>query len=705
MSDPLEGEKPANLPGGQNLVRRTFSYLESDWLRVAILTLIAVLIHLPALTGEMIWDDNYLAEGNPFIKSPLLALEAFRHYLFLDSFSGHYRPVQNLSFMVDYAFWNDNPYGFHLTNILLHAACGVLLYFLLRRILGPLFAAKLTAATTGAAAFLVALLWTVHPVHSAAVDYISGRADSLAFFFAAGGWLLFLRAREAKASPRRVLYYALAAFSALLALCSRETAGIWLLIFVLHTLGFTEAMSRRAKAALLLAAVTLCALYLGLRQLPEHRFEPALEPGWSAPVRAVLIFRALGDYGRLMVWPVRLHMERTVVNPDTYRSYASWQSSIASEYLSLLGLGVAALLFFGCRWRGRGRRTRIFGALWFLLGFLPVSNLFNLNATVAEHWLYLPSVGLLIYLAGVALDLPPRMRPMLTAAASVAVLALSLRSAERSSDWTTPEHFYERTIAAGGNSARVSLNLGQLYVSRGEYGRAEKTFREILRNVPDYPIARSNLANALFQQGKLKEAEALFASATDAAAHDRQEYPRTWLAAVNLAGIRYDAKDTAGALAILEKAQVDYPDVWEIVSREAELLRRTKGPMAAFQLVADFSRNHWWHYGAALALGRLYAEAGDAEHAVRVLRKASWLDIHEVEALNLIARVRVRQHRLADACRAQKRAVARQPDAPRQYILLSDILKKMGQTAAAKDAIAEVTRLEAIGRGSRAVAN
>ena len=52
------------------------------------------------------------------------------------------------------------------------------------------------AARLSGAAFFFALLWMVHPVHSAAVDYISGRADSLAFFFACAGWLLYLQARE-----------------------------------------------------------------------------------------------------------------------------------------------------------------------------------------------------------------------------------------------------------------------------------------------------------------------------------------------------------------------------------------------------------------------------------------------------------------------------------------------------------------------------
>jgi Flp pilus assembly protein TadD len=76
-----------------------------------------------------------------------------------------------------------------------------------------------------------------------------------------------------------------------------------------------------------------------------------------------------------------------------------------------------------------------------------------------------------------------------------------------------------------------------------------------------------------------------------------------------------------------------------------------------------------------------------------------------VEALNLIARVRLRQDRLEEAYRAQQRAVARQPDAPRQYMLLSDVLQKMGRTAAAQAAFANVARLKAIGRERPSLAN
>jgi protein O-mannosyl-transferase len=705
MTDTPDGNQSQTFPKARSFVSGLAYFLCKDWCRASFLALIAFIIHAPALSGELIWDDTYLAHDNPFIKSPLLIFEAFRHYLFLDSYSTHYRPVQNLSFIFDYFFWNDNTYGFHLTNVLLHGLCGVLLYFLLRRLLTAFFAGGLTLTSRSAAAFLIALIWTVHPVHSAAVDYISGRADSLAFLFAAAGWLLFLRAEEAQSLRARIVFYGLASGAALLALCSRETACIWLVIFGVHTLFFGKQILARRKIIFLCACVLLLASYGGLRQLPERRPSPGPNPGWSQPVRAVLMLRALGDYGRLLVFPANLHMERTVFNPQNYKNAASWNKSAGTEYLSVLGLTFAALLALGCSWPGPGRHVRIFGACWFLIGFLPISNLFNLNATVAEHWLYLPSVGVLLFLAGVALDLPQRSRPILAAFVGLAGLALSLRTAERSRDWTSAQHFYERTIAAGGSSVRVSLNLGQIYAQRGEYARAETIFRGILVTIPNFAIAQTNLANVLFQEGRKQEAESLFAAATAAAPNDRKEYPRTWLAAINLAGIKRQKHDVQGALKILEQARADYPEIWELVSLESEILRETNASTAALRLISDFAQNHWWHYGASLALGRTYAESGDADHAVAALQHASRLDVHEVDALNLIAQMRVRQNRLADAMRAQKLAVARQPDAPRQYILLSDILEKMGQTAEAKDAIATVARLKALGRGASVLPN
>ena len=694
--------------GAATLSQHMAPILYSDGWRALFLLLIAIVVRTPSLSGAFLWDDEYLARDSPFIKSPLLVLEVFRHYLFPDSFSGHYRPIQNLSFMADYFFWNTNTFGFHLTNLLLHAGSAVMLYFLVKRLLqAARDAAWLRDGSNFLAdlAFFVALLWAVHPVHSAAVDYISGRADSLAFLFASSAWYLVFRARAMKPGTGRYLLFLAATLLGLLALCSRETAGLWLVFFLFHTLFFDHKIRLRGKTWSVAVCVALFALYMGLRQLPPPRSGPGPSEGWGAPVRAVLMLRALGDYGRLMIFPSNLHMERTVVDGDNYRSHTTWEHSVATEYLSIAGLIFAFLLIAGCCWHGNGRSLRVFGASWFIISYLPTSNIVELNATCAEHWLYLPSVGLLLFLAGCVLDLPARYRASLAAFACVAAGGLSIRSALRSSDWVTPEVFYERTMAAGGNSMRVSGNLAELYTRSGKLAKAEALLRKVLAGTPDFPVARNNLAHVYYEEGKTKEAEALFADSAKHSLEASKTYPRAWIAVLNLGRLLHATHRDDEALAALEKARTDYPEVWEIVSLEAELLRQKKKSANAFALVSDFARSHWWHYGAALALGRLYAQAGDADRAVEAFRTASWLDLHEVDALNLIALMRLRQNRLADAYRAQKRAVARQPDAPSQYALLSDILEKMGRKAAAKDAIAQVTRLEAIGRPSPALAN
>ncbi|HET9417905.1 MAG TPA: tetratricopeptide repeat protein [Chthoniobacterales bacterium] len=679
-------------------------YTRKTSVRVLLLLLVGAAAHAPALQGEFVWDDQYLAHDNPLIKSPILVLETFRQYLFLDSFSTHYRPVQNISFMLDYFFWNTNTFGFHLTNVLLHVTGGVLLYFLLRQLFASLIfprasvAVRTRSATrvqwTSLSAFLVSMVWIVHPVHSAAVDYISGRADSLAFVFACAGWLLFMRGRNGAHRGIQIGCYSLAGLLALLALLSREVAVVWLLLFLVH-LFFVErhkAIGVGQRVVALCSCLLLIVIYLGLRELPSPRVSASVQDNWSAPVRAALMARALGDYARLLVFPTNLHMERTVFNTAGIGNNSEWRQAIGAEYLSIIGLLFFAVLICGSLKRGRAQTMRIFGAAWFLAGYLPISNLIQLNATVAEHWLYLPSVGFLIFIAGSLLELPRAWQNRVAVCALSTVMALGTASFVRSSDWVSGETFYKRTLASGGTSARVITNLARIYAERHDYPAAERMLRRVMEVAPDYSIAINNLADLLFHNGKMAEAEKLFRHSAEVAA-ERSRYPRPWIGAVNVAIVRHKARDDEQALATLAKERAAHPNVWDIVSYESEILRQSKGPEAALPLVKEFVRANWWHYGAALALGRLYAEKGDFDRAHNALRHASRLDVHDTQALSLLATMSMQQNHLEDACRIQRRAIARQPDEPRQYILLSNILEKMGREDEARAALAHVSQL------------
>jgi Flp pilus assembly protein TadD len=249
------------------------------------------------------------------------------------------------------------------------------------------------------------------------------------------------------------------------------------------------------------------------------------------------------------------------------------------------------------------------------------------------------------------------------------------------------------------------VNLAQIYAARGEYAIAEKMLRHILEITPDYPIARNNLANVLVKQGKLAEGEAIFAYEAKEAKKLREQYPRTWLAAFNVAQMRSRANDNLGAIAVLESVRADYPEVWELISLESELLRRTQGPLPALHLVENYVQQNWWHHAAWLAEGRLYAENNDAAQATRALRYAAMLDIHDVKALDLLTQILIRRGHLDDALTAQRRAVARQPYEPRQYLMLAEVLDKLGRTDEAQKARDYFARLQAMVGSQKIAAN
>lgn len=685
---------------GIDALQRVAALLEKTWLRITLLLVAAFLVHLPSLQGQLIWDDNYLVGESPFFRSPIFVFEVFRHHLYLDSFSAHYRPVQNLSYMLDYLVWNGDLYGYHLSNVLWHATAGALLYLLLRRLLPPLARTVQERSRLEIGSFLVALLWVLHPVHSAAVDYISGRADSLAFAFSCGAWLVYLRAAAHPRIAARVTGYILAAILLLLGLCSREIALVWIAIFLIQLLFFGRGATRRHRILAVVVCLTVLGGYAGLRTLPGARVVQSTTATWNGVTRAGLMLRALGDYGRLTVFPTKLHMERSIVEPRMVLPDGTWRDQFAFGTLSLAGLLFGAALLVGAMKRGGGQRLRVFGAIWFALGFLPISNLVELNASSAEHWLYLPLAGLLLVFLGWMLELPPRAFRAAAATGLACAAALGVRSTMRSSDWLNAQVFYERTIAAAGWSPRVGMNLAVIYGQQGRLDEARRLLERTLAAWPDYPLARSHLATTYARLGLTDQSDRLLAKAAELAPRQRTEYPRTWAASHQLAKREFECHRHEEALHVLVAARLLEPEVWRLAELQSEILRQTRGPEAALPIVQKFADDHWWQYSAFLALGKLKAQQGDVPGALAAFRHACRLDVRETDALNFITRLEMGAENLTAALLAQERAVSRQPGEPSQYLLYSEVLLQMGRTEEAKRARETARLLEEKGRNS-----
>lgn len=644
------------------------------WFVLVIFFVIGLGIYFPCLHGGRIWDDNYLIGENPFFRSPIFALEVFRQHLFAESFSAHYRPVQVLSYMLDYSLWGEATPGYHCTNVLIHSAAAWLLFLLVRGLLPGLWSG---ARGLTMPAFLVALLWLVHPVHNAAVAYIAGRADSLAALFSIGAWLMWRDSWNRLAVASRLMWRALAALLFLLALCSKEIALVWALLFALHTLFFDDRLNRKSRMIAVAGVLLVIMGYAVLHALPVPRSGASGAAAEPFSGRMLLALRALGDYCGLMVAPVRLMMERSLGNGDLYSNRITWWRGAGAEYLSIVGACALAISVWLWQRGGEARSLRRFGLVWFFVSFIPISNLVSLNAEVAEHWIYTASIGFLLLVAGLVPLLPQVLRKWAVPISLTAAAALAVRTNFRAADWVDGETFAERTIADGGGTARLLAYYANELGRKGKFAEQEQVYRKTLTIYPEFVTARIGLGVCLQRQGRIEEAKSLL----DIGRADGVplNVPRNWNAALNLAGQWHRDGKSAEALALVREWRPMNRDTWELAGFEANVLRETEGPLAALTVVAEYARAHWWHLPSQLGLASLQREAENHEGALETARKAQRLDIRGAAAYFEAAKCEVTLGRLAEALESQAVAVARAPKNRGYLDFFSAILHQLGR--------------------------
>lgn len=462
-----------------------------------LLFLAALVTYAPALRNGFVGDDQALILRDPLIRSWRLIWEGFQHFLFTDvAASDFYRPLQRLTYTLDYAAYFQSPAGYHFTSILWHAAAAIALFFFAGEFLSL---GKMAPARRTVVAFAAALVWLVHPVQSAAVVYVSGRADPLAATF--GFLALFLALRMLAASGNRKWFLGLGAgFCFLASALSKEMGLIFLLAWLLLVL------ARRQRGAWPGAVgIVVCVLvaYLGLR-LPAEHLAPPPVPAAPLLVRPIVTARAAAEYAELLIFPLRLHEAREVETQPTGYGAESLTVAAWRELQTLLGILLLAGAIY-LIWRAR-RQSAVFRLLLLAAVFyLPVSGGFRLNATVAEHWLYLPSAFLFLAAATALESLGetgrnPTWRKAAGVVLTIWVILLPVRTFARTFDWKDQRTFLTRTIADGGDSARMLIDLGSLELNEGHFAAARAALEKALVKEPDNPLAQLQLAAVEIKQ-------------------------------------------------------------------------------------------------------------------------------------------------------------------------------------------------------------
>ena len=410
------------------------------------------------------------------------------------------RPLANLSFALNYAAGGLNVRGYHVVNLALHALNGLLLFGLVRRTLlrpslHPRFGDR-----AGEIAFVVSLLWILHPLQTESVTYVVQRTESLLALFYLLTFYAFVRGLE---SSRGGSWRAVSVLACLLGMATKEvmvTAPVVVLLFDRTFAGGTwrEAWRQRWGYYLALASTWLLQGWL-LWQAGGSRADTAgFGLGVSPYSYALTQCRALVMYLKLTVWPHPLVVDYGTAVVSHVGDVALQAALIAV----LVGLAARAL------WRGSDLG---FLGGWFFAILAPSSSVVPvITQTMAEHRMYLPLAAVIVLMVTSAyLWLGRRSLALL---AGVAVV-FGWITVQRNRDYRSAIAVWSDTIAKCPGNARAHQGLGEALAKANRFDDALGECREAVRLQPGSFLARFSLGNVLLETGNLPEAVAQFEAA------------------------------------------------------------------------------------------------------------------------------------------------------------------------------------------------
>ena len=449
-----------------------------------ILLAAVVLAYFPALLGGFLWDDDAHVT-----RAQLRSLHGLWRIWSEVGATQQYYPVLHTAFWAEHRLWGDHVLGYHLVNVLFHAAAAWLLATILRRVAFPFPA-------------LAAIAFALHPVCAESVAWISEQKNTLSALFYLGSALLYLRFDETR---RRGFYAGALALFALALLTKSVTASLPGAILVILWWRNGTLSLRRDVAPLLpwfLVAIASGALtaWVERKLIGAEGVAFDLSP-WE---RLLLAGRVVWFYAGKIVWPF-----------DMAFFYPRWD--VAHDARGWIGYLVAAAAVTGLLWVIRGRsRGLLAGWLFFVGSLFPALGFFNVYpfvfSYVADHFQYLPSIGIIATgSAAFTLLLSRAGRGVRQAGwilAATCVGAFALLSHRQSRLYLDDETLFRATLARSPESWMAHHILGFNLAMSGQHpDEAAAEYREALRINPDYPDAHIGLGIELARiPGKENEA-------------------------------------------------------------------------------------------------------------------------------------------------------------------------------------------------------
>jgi tetratricopeptide (TPR) repeat protein len=479
------------------------------WLCGLLLAAVVFGIHARDLGNGFVYDDEDNIVNNPHYRG--LGLPQIS-WMFTTFHMGHYQPLSWATLGLDYVLWGNNPVGYHLTNLVLHAANAVLVYLLALALLGGRAASapQRPGLVTHAVAVVAALLFAAHPLRVESVAWVTERRDVLSSFFLLLAALFYLHAHGGAGvtRPTRWIGMSLAVYA--LSLLSRALGvtfpAVLLLLdwYPLRRIGGPRGWTGRAVWRVcaekipfaLLALIFVIVAPIAARSsgasatLAEHGFLERTAQACYGLVfylwKTVLPFKLAPLYE---IPPVMVLQSTHYIVPAV-----------------LVFLAVLAGLIWGRRWPWLTVVALLHVVLLGpVLGFLQAG-----PQEVADRYSYLPAVGWAILVGAALLWLwqRPRLRPAAVACIGLSVLSivgLGALTSQQSLVWRTSTALWEQAVRAA-PCATAHQNLGASYARTSRLPDAILQYRAALQIEPLNKPSQQGLAKALTDTNQFDDA-------------------------------------------------------------------------------------------------------------------------------------------------------------------------------------------------------
>jgi Tfp pilus assembly protein PilF len=434
---------------------------------VLLLVIVGCLVYVNSIFNNFIGDDLSQIVENSTIRS----LKNIPSFFTSSSFSNgnseltgiYYKPLQTLSFSILYQLFGINPIGYHIYQVLLHIANAVIVL---------LFASRLFKKHI---AFLLSIIFLIHPINSQTVMYISSTQDVLFFFFGmlALLWLMTF------SSTRAIVVSSILLF---LSLLSKESGVLFLGICTLYVFMFQK--KRRLWFVICNAGIFLSYLFMRFHSVG------LLTRSLSSPIdvasfseRLLTMPKIFFTYLKIFVFPFHLSSSyQWVVRQITLSDFFL---PIAVDLLFIGMIGSLAIQLYRTNRTSNGFKIFMFFVAWFFTGLLIHLQIIPLDYTLTESWFYFPIIGLL-GMIGVVLE---RLNVFIVNKRVITVIAIVLlllaaRTVVRSFDWRDDLRLASVDIRVSPESYDLENLIGLGLLRNGQIYDAK---RHIERSIQLYP--------------------------------------------------------------------------------------------------------------------------------------------------------------------------------------------------------------------------